>query len=62
MIHTNPGGSRKDGGFMGGSGVWAPLLGRVEGLDKSIEAAEVGIRVIDVDVGVLTVSTKVSVD
>lgn len=39
--------------FMGGSGVWAPLLGYVGGF----EGEEVGVRVVDMDEGVLGVST-----
>lgn len=54
LIHTNPGGSR-DEGFMGGSGVWAPLRGRVGGF----EGAEVGMKVIDIDLGVIKVSQVV---
>lgn len=52
FIHTNPGGSR-DEGFMGGSGVWAPLRGKVGGFDGE----EVGLRIVDVDLGVLKVSS-----
>ncbi|KAL7420091.1 hypothetical protein Q5752_005056 [Cryptotrichosporon argae] len=48
LAMVNAGGPR-DEGFMGGSGVWAPLLGKVGGF----AAAEVGLRVVDVDLGIL---------
>lgn len=50
VIHTNPGGSR-DQGFMGGSGVWAPLRGKVGGF----EGEKVGMEIVEVDMGVIKV-------
>lgn len=55
VIHTNPGGSR-DEGFMGGSGVWAPLRGKVGGF----EGEEVGMKIVEIDVGVLKVRASLS--
>ena len=51
VIHTNPGGSR-DEGFMGGSGVWAPLRGKVGGFEREA----VGMEIVEVDLGVIKVS------
>jgi len=51
LIHVNPGGDRKEGGFMGGSGVWAPLKGKIGGYERE----EVGLQFVDVDLGVLKV-------
>jgi hypothetical protein len=51
LIHVNPGGPRTEG-FMGGSGVWAPLKGKIGGYEKE----EVGIEFVDVDLGVIKVS------
>lgn len=50
LVMVNAGGSR-DEGFMGGSGVWAPLLGRVAGFD----GPEVGVKVVEIDLGILKV-------
>jgi hypothetical protein len=50
LIHVNPGGPRKEG-FMGGSGIWAPLKGKIGGYEKE----EVGIEFVDVDLGVIKV-------
>lgn len=36
---------------MGGSGVWAPLLGKFGGF----EGEEVGVKVVDIDMGILKV-------
>lgn len=55
LIHTNPGGPR-DEGFMGGSGVWAPLRGKVGGF----EGEKVGMSVVDVDLAVIVVSSSPS--
>lgn len=44
---VNPGGK---GDHMGGSGVWAPLLGKVRG---SFEGDGVGVRVLEIDLGVI---------
>lgn len=52
LAMVNAGGNREKDGFMGGSGVWAPLLGRIGGFDGE----EVGMKVLDVDLGVLKVS------
>lgn len=54
LIHVNPGGDRKDGGFMGGSGVWAPLKGKIGGYERE----EVGVEFVDVDIGVLKVCSS----
>jgi predicted amidohydrolase len=51
LIHVNPGGDRKKGGFMGGSGIWAPLRGKIGGYERE----EVGVTFVDVDLGVLKV-------
>lgn len=51
LIACNAGGDRDKDGFMGGSGVWAPLLGKFAGF----EGEEVGVRVVDVDLGILKV-------
>jgi len=51
LVMVNAGGSREEG-FMGGSGVWAPLLGRVDGF----EGPETGVKVVEVDLSVLEVS------
>ena len=51
LIHVNPGGDRKEGGFMGGSGIWAPLKGKIGGYDRE----EVGVEFVDVELGVLKV-------
>ena len=51
LIHVNPGGDRKEGGFMGGSGVWAPLKGKIGGYERE----EVGVEFVDVDLEVLKV-------
>ena len=51
LIHVNPGGDRKDGGFMGGSGIWAPLKGKIGGYERE----EVGVEFVDVELGVLQV-------
>lgn len=51
VIHVNPGGDRKDEGFMGGSGVWAPLKGKIGGYERE----EVGVEFVDVELGVLKV-------
>jgi predicted amidohydrolase len=51
FIHVNPGGSR-DEGFMGGSGVWAPLKGKIGGYDRE----EVGLQFVDIDLKALEVS------
>jgi predicted amidohydrolase len=61
LIHTNPGGSRAEG-FMGGSGVWAPLMGKVGGYDKeSGDVGEVGVKIVELDLGVLSVSSDLIV-
>lgn len=52
LITCNAGGDPQEG-FMGGSGVWAPLLGRVGGFAGS----EVGVKVVNVDMRVLKVRT-----
>lgn len=44
----NPGGEESDE-FMGGSGVWQPLRGFIDGFDR----AEVGLKVVEVDMDVL---------
>lgn len=55
-IHVNPGGPR-DEGFMGGSGVWAPLMGRVGGFGKDTnDVTEMGVKIVEIDMGVLVVS------
>jgi predicted amidohydrolase len=54
LIACNAGGDRAQDGFMGGSGVWAPLLGKFGGF----EGEEVGVRVVDVDMGILKVSSN----
>lgn len=51
VIHVNPGGPREEG-FMGGSGVWAPLKGKIGGYERE----EVGVEFVDVDLGVIKVS------
>jgi len=51
LVMVNAGGSREDG-FMGGSGVWAPLLGRADGFD----GPDVGVKTVEVDLSVLKVS------
>ena len=51
LIHVNPGGDRQEGGFMGGSGIWAPLKGKIGGYDRE----EVGVEFVDVELGVLKV-------
>lgn len=51
LVMVNAGGPREEG-FMGGSGAWAPLLGRIDGFD----APEAGMKVIEVDLGMLKVS------
>lgn len=50
LTMVNAGGPREEG-FMGGSGVWAPLLGRVDGFD----ASEVGMKIVEVDLDILKV-------
>lgn len=55
VIHTNPGGSR-DEGFMGGSGVWAPLRGKVGGFGGE----KVGLEIVDIDMGVIKVRSNQS--
>jgi hypothetical protein len=51
LVHVNPGGDRKEGGFMGGSGIWAPLKGKIGGYERE----EVGVEFVDVELGVLKV-------
>ena len=51
LIHVNPGGDRKEGGFMGGSGIWAPLKGKIGGYERE----EVGVEFVDVELGLLKV-------
>ena len=51
VIHTNPGGSRGGAGFMGGSGVWAPLRGKVGGF----EGEKVGMEIVEIDMAVVKV-------
>ena len=51
VIHTNPGGSRGEAGFMGGSGVWAPLRGKVGGF----EGEKVGMEIVEIDMAVVKV-------
>jgi predicted amidohydrolase len=51
FIHVNPGGLR-DEGFMGGSGVWAPLKGKIGGYARE----EVGLQFVDIDLKALEVS------
>jgi predicted amidohydrolase len=53
LVMVNAGGDKADG-FMGGSGVWAPLLGRIDGF----EGPEVGLKVVDIDLGLLEVSVE----
>ncbi|ODN77925.1 hypothetical protein L202_05025 [Cryptococcus amylolentus CBS 6039] len=47
FVMSNAGGDAREG-FMGGSGVWAPLRGRVGGCGVGKE-----VKIVDVDVGVL---------
>ena len=49
-VMCNAGGDSIEG-FAGGSGVWAPLRGRVGGADTSEE----GLHLVDIDLGVLKV-------
>ncbi|WWD19408.1 hypothetical protein CI109_103868 [Kwoniella shandongensis] len=50
-IMCNAGGPAKEG-YIGGSGVWMPLKGKIGGYDGE----EVGLKVVDVDLDVLKVS------
>jgi hypothetical protein len=47
---VNAGGPTEEG-YIGGSGVWMPLKGKLGGFDNE----EVGLRIVDVDLGVLDV-------
>lgn len=49
-IMCNPGGDAMEG-FMGASGAWAPLQGKLGGLN-----VEIGLELVDVDLNVLKVS------
>jgi hypothetical protein len=63
VIHTNPGGDHSKG-FMGGSAVYAPLIGKMDGTNSDVyntnpnyfDAGEEGLRIVDVDLGILKVS------
>jgi predicted amidohydrolase len=52
-IMCNAGGSASEG-YIGGSGVWMPLKGKLAGV-KGVEA---GLEVVDVDLNVLKVSLE----
>lgn len=50
LAMVNAGGPREEG-FMGGSGVWAPLLGRIDGY----AASQVGRKIVEIDLDLLKV-------
>lgn len=49
-VMVNPGAPGGAGDHMGGSGVWAPLRGKVAG---GFDGADVGVRTVEVDLAVL---------
>lgn len=52
IVFCNAGGPKKDG-YLGLSGVYAPILGRVPG---SFEDGEEGMRIVDIDMGIAKVA------
>jgi hypothetical protein len=48
----NAGGDKEGDRFMGGSGVWVPLRGKIGGFERN----EIGMRVVDLDLRVVEVS------
>lgn len=52
IVFCNAGGPKEDG-YLGLSGVYAPLVGRVEG---SFEDGEVGMRIVEIDLGMAQIA------
>jgi hypothetical protein len=50
----NAGGDYQGSPFMGGSGVWIPLQGKIGGFERN----QVGVQTIDVDLKVVEVSHR----
>lgn len=53
-------GGDSDEGFMGGSGVWGPFMGRIGGweISEGDAASKAGLRTVEVDLDILKVSPK----